>query len=170
MRIGVLSDTHGFLDPAIPDLFGSCDEIWHAGDIGDGPIITELEKVAPVRAVHGNIDSPTIRNQHPEDDIFDCAGAKVLLTHIAGNGNRFPKRAQSLLKDHKPQVLVCGHSHILKVQFIPRHNLLFLNPGACGRQGFHTIRTALRFEIHDGTPSKMEVLELGPRGKPASVD
>lgn len=165
MKIGLLSDTHSFLDPNILDFFSGCDEVWHAGDIGDPLIITKLEEFRPLRAVYGNIDAPEIRHRFPEDLQFDCEGMNVWITHIAGTPPRYNPRIKKKLKGYTPDLLICGHSHILKVMRDPEHNnLIFMNPGAAGNHGFHSMKTILRFEIKNGVLANLEVIELGKRG------
>ena len=165
MKIGLLSDTHSYLDKTIFEHFKGVDEVWHAGDIGELSLLRELEAFKPTRAVFGNIDNPTIQQATEEDLIYEVEGCKILMTHIAAKPPRYNKRVKQLITDHQPNILVCGHSHILKVEFDKANNLLFINPGACGRHGFHRMRTILRFEINNGRPEKMEVIELGLRGK-----
>ncbi|MEL6831822.1 MAG: metallophosphoesterase family protein [Bacteroidota bacterium] len=165
MRIGLLSDTHSFLDPAIFDYFAEVDEIWHAGDIGDPEVIQQLADFKPVRAVYGNIDEPVLRHQYPENAIFTLAGLTVLITHIGGYPGRYNARVKKLLNEHQPGLYICGHSHILKVMPDEARNLLHINPGACGRHGFHKVRTIIRFTIEDGTINQLEVIELGLRGR-----
>lgn len=164
MRIGLISDTHSYLDPAVTDHFRNCDEIWHAGDFGSMAVIGQLEAFKPLRGVYGNIDEPAIRHRFPEDLVFTCEDLTVLMTHIAGSPPSYNRRVKSLLDQHNPDILVCGHSHILVVKKDPKRNMLILNPGAAGRQGFHHMRTLLRFEITGNKIDKMEVIELGTRG------
>ena len=165
MRIGLLSDTHSFLDPAIFDYFAEVEEIWHAGDIGDPEVIKQLAAFKPIRAVYGNIDEPAIRHEYPENAIFMVADLKVLITHIGGYPGRYNTRVKKLLKQHQPGLYICGHSHILKVMPDPAHDLLHINPGACGRHGFHKVRTIIRFTIENGLVDQLEVIELGLRGR-----
>lgn len=164
MKIGLLSDTHGFLDPRIFDFFADCDEIWHAGDIGSTDVVDALEAFKPLRAVHGNIDDREIQSRYPADLWFDCQGILVFMTHIAGSPPRYNPRVKKLLSTRTPGVLVCGHSHILRVMKDDVAQVMYLNPGAAGHQGFHAMRTMLRFEAHDGRLTRMEVIELGKRG------
>ncbi|MEO0725123.1 MAG: metallophosphoesterase family protein [Bacteroidota bacterium] len=165
MRIGLLSDTHSFLDPAIFDYFSEVDEIWHAGDIGNPEVIQQLADFKPVRAVYGNIDEPALRHAYPENAIFTLAGLSVLITHIGGYPGRYNARVKKLLNEHQPDLYICGHSHILKVMPDEARNLLHINPGACGRHGFHKVRTIVRFAIEDSTINQLEVIELGLRGR-----
>ena len=165
MRIGLLSDTHSFLDNAIFEYFAEVDEIWHAGDIGDPAVIKQLADFKPVRAVYGNIDEPAIRYAYPENAIFTLGGLKVLITHIGGYPGRYNARVKQLLKEHQPDLYICGHSHILKVMPDAQLNLLHINPGACGQHGFHKVRTIIRFAIENGAVDQLEVIELGLRGR-----
>ncbi len=165
MRIGLISDTHSYLDPKVYEYFSEVDEIWHAGDIGDPAVIASLEAFKPVRAVWGNIDEPSLRNKYPEKLIFKLNGLKVYMIHIGGTPPRFAKGVKADLKLEKPGLFICGHSHILKVMPDKALGLLYMNPGAAGRQGFHKIRTLLRFKINAGQVEKLEAIELGKRGQ-----
>ena len=161
-RIGILSDTHSCWDDRYATYLSDCDEIWHAGDIGDPTVLYRLEGLAPVvRAVSGNIDHGEVRRRCPELLIFQCEGVKVLLTHIGGYPGRWSPGMAKLLKDEEIGLMVDGHSHILRVMFDPKLNLLHINPGAAGRQGWQKKRTLIRLTI-DGTDIKdCEVIELG---------
>ncbi len=163
-RIGLLSDTHGFLDEAVFDYFAACDEIWHAGDIGTGEVTERLAAFRPLRAVHGNIDDAALRQRFPEDLRFTLDGVDVLMTHIGGYPGRYNARVRKLLAVHPPDLFICGHSHILKVMPDKKHHLLHINPGACGHQGFHQMRTLVRFTLNDGKVGDLQVIELGKRG------
>ncbi len=165
MTIGLLSDTHGYFDPTIVKHFSQCDEIWHAGDIGDVSVIDDLEKIKPVRAVYGNIDDALLRARFPEDLWLKCDGLTVWMTHIGGKPPQYNPRIKKLLKEKQPDVFICGHSHILQVKRDDARGMLYINPGAAGQQGFHQIRTMLRMEIEAGKIKKMEVIELGKRGE-----
>lgn len=164
-QIGIISDTHGYLDPRVFEYFKDCDEVWHAGDIGTLGLIQELEKFKPIRAVYGNIDSHDIRYTCPEYHEFELEGVKIIMTHIAGKpGSYNPALRQKILQT-RPAILVCGHSHIAKVQRDPKFApLLYINPGAAGNHGFHKIKTIMRMELDAGKISKLEVVELGNRG------
>jgi uncharacterized protein len=163
-KIGLLSDTHGYLDPQIETLFAGCDEIWHAGDIGSGPVLEQLRHIKPVRAVYGNIDSPAIYAEAPEHQRFVLEGLDIWMTHIGGTPPRYNPFVKPNLELNPPHVFICGHSHILKVSRDAKlHNLLFINPGAAGRSGFHLLRTCLRFALDAGRVLNMEVIELGKR-------
>ena len=165
MKIGLLSDTHGFLDPRIFEHFTACDEIWHGGDVGTIEVARALEEFKPLKAVYGNIDGKDIQVRYLEDLWFEREGLSVLITHIAGAPPRYNPRTKKLLGARVPDILVCGHSHILRVGKDPAYNgMLYLNPGAAGNQGFHHMRTLLRFDISDKQVKNMEVIELGRRG------
>lgn len=162
-RIGVLSDTHNFLDEKVFTFFAECDEIWHAGDIGSLSIYNKLKEFKPLRAVHGNIDSRDLYDFCPRYQIFTVEDIKVVLTHIAGYPGRFTPEIKQLLLKEKPHIICCGHSHILKVMFDKKFNCLSINPGASGQSGFHAVKTILRFEIDGDKIENMEVLEMGTR-------
>lgn len=162
--IGLLSDTHGFLDPRIRDLFAECDEIWHAGDFGDVQVSDELSAFKPFRGVYGNIDGTEIRKIHPLMLSFTIEGLKVLITHIGGYPGAYFPEAKKMIRAEKPGLFICGHSHILKVMPDREHNLLHMNPGAAGKHGFHKIRTVLRFSIDQGKVINAQAIELGLRG------
>lgn len=167
MIIGLLSDTHGYFDESLSTHFEKCDEIWHAGDIGDVNVITSLKQLAPVCAVYGNIDDLVIRKEYAEDLWMERGGLQIWITHIAGRPPRYNPRIGKILRERKPGVLVCGHSHICEVKKDEKYNLLFINPGAAGQQGFHRMRTALRLDLGEGRVRKLEVIELGLRGRTA---
>lgn len=159
MKIGLLSDTHSYLDPKILRYFNECDEIWHAGDIGDRMVADELEKLKPLRAVYGNIDDKDMQVRFPEDLWFTCEGLTICMMHIGGAPPNYNPRVKKMLKDKVPDIFICGHSHILQVKKDPAYkNMLYVNPGAAGNQGFHPIKTLLRFEIVGKEIRKMEVV------------
>lgn len=162
-RIGLLSDTHSYLDPAIFKHFKECDEIWHAGDIGDVDVYDQLIKFKPVRAVYGNIDNATIRRICPLNQKFTVEQVTVWMTHIGGYPNQYAQNIKETLKKNPPQLFISGHSHILKVMYDKKLNLLHMNPGAAGKQGFHQIKTMLRFTIEGKEIKELEVIELGKR-------
>jgi putative phosphoesterase len=164
MRIALLSDTHSFLDPSVIKYLDQVDEIWHAGDIGSEEVLHQLKKIKPVRAVFGNIDNALIRRQTKETEVFEQNGVKVLMIHIAGAFGKYNPGVKALIETHKPQVLVCGHSHVCKVAFDKQFHLMYVNPGAAGNHGFHAFKTLLRFTLDNGTIKEMEVVELGKRG------
>lgn len=164
MKIGLLSDTHGWLDSKILEYFNSCNEIWHAGDIGSLDVMEQLEAIKPVRAVYGNIDDKDIRVRYPKNQIFKCEEMSVWITHIGGKPSTYNSEVLEGFKQHTPDIFVCGHSHILQVMHDKYHPpVLYMNPGAAGRYGFHQIRTILRFEIIGTKITHMEAIELGPR-------
>ena len=165
IKIGLLSDTHSELDERIFHHFKEVDEIWHAGDIGDICVIDQLAKLKPIKSVYGNIDNSEIRKETNEFLFFERNGLKILMIHIGGKPGRYSKRSYELIKKHKPDVFVCGHSHILFVQHDKSNQMICLNPGACGYKGFHKVRTILRFDIDLGSLKNLEVIELGNRSK-----
>jgi putative phosphoesterase len=165
MRIGLLSDTHGFLDDTILGALESCDEIWHAGDFGTMDVLTRLETCKPVRAVYGNVDGATLRSALPEDLTWTCDGVKVYMTHIGGYPGAYDRRAGAEVRRLRPDLFICGHSHILKVMRDPATRMLHMNPGAAGHHGWHQVRTMLRFSIAAGKISDVEAIEFGPRGR-----
>lgn len=165
MRIGLLSDTHGWLDPALERHFERCDEIWHAGDIGNVAVSETLSTWKPLRAVWGNIDGPDLRRIHPEHQRFQIEGAQVWMTHIAGKPPRYTPTVRAELINTRPTLFICGHSHICLVQYDRTTGCLYMNPGAAGRHGWHAVRTVLRFRLEDGRPHDLEVIELGTRGR-----
>lgn len=163
--IGVLSDTHGYLDERVFDHFANCDEIWHAGDIGSTEIVSQLQAFKPTRIVFGNIDTPQVRAVTDENLHFEVEGFRVWITHIGGAPPRYNPQVMPTLKSKTPDIFVCGHSHILRViRDKSLNNMLYINPGAAGREGFHKFRTLLRFNLHEGLISQMEAIELGKRG------
>ena len=164
-RIGVLSDTHGFFDPKIATYFGECDEIWHAGDIGDYELIVKLNRVAPVIAVYGNIDGHAIRSRYPGHQRLIRDGLDIWMTHIGGYPGNYDSRVKPELFRNSPGLFISGHSHILKVMHDKKYGLLHINPGAAGRNGLHKVRTLVRFEIDMGRIGNLDVIELGTRSK-----
>jgi putative phosphoesterase len=165
MQIGIISDTHSFLDPKVFEAFGDCDEIWHAGDFGTLEVAQQLAEFLPLNGVHGNIDDRFIRNAYPEDLHFDCNGVSVLMTHIAGRPGRYPSRVKQLLNELKPDVLLCGHSHIVHVENDSDFDVKYINPGAAGHEGQHLMRTLIKLKCEDGKLEDMKLIELGPRGR-----
>ena len=166
-RIGLISDTHGFLDEAVFKHFENCDEIWHAGDFGEGvanrlnPALGGSRKV--IRGVFGNIDEQDIRSEFPEQLVFMCEEVKVMIRHIGGSPPRYNPATKKELAIHKPQLFISGHSHILKVMFDEKLQCLHMNPGAAGRHGWQKIRTIIRFVIDGKEMKDCEVIELGKR-------
>ncbi|MDE6682746.1 MAG: metallophosphatase family protein [Muribaculaceae bacterium] len=160
-KIGILSDTHGYWDDRYAAHFAGCDEVWHAGDIGHYEIIEKLKEIVPVvRAVSGNIDHGMVKRKCKELEIFEVEGVKVLLTHIGGYPGRWAPGMKRFLKEEKIDLMVCGHSHILKVIYDKELDLLHVNPGAAGQQGWHKARTLIRLTV-DGTDMRdCEIIEL----------
>ncbi len=165
MKIGLLSDTHGYLDEKVFHYFKEVDEIWHAGDIGTEEVLSKLKEFKPTIAVWGNIDGGKLRIECKEGEIFERNGVRVLITHIAGKPPKYNKEVLPMIQKYQPRLVVCGHSHILKVMPDKINDLLFMNPGAAGRHGFHKVRTLLRFDLADGEIENLEVVELGPRSE-----
>ena len=160
-RIGLMSDTHSHLDEKIFEYFKDCDEIWHAGDIGTMELALRLKEFKPLRIVYGNIDGGVFREEFPLDERFECEGMDIWMTHIGGYPGRYNKRVRAILETNPPDVFICGHSHILKVMPDKKHDLLHINPGACGIYGIHKVKTIIRFAIEDGKIKDMEAIEIG---------
>ena len=172
MKIGLLSDTHSFLDDRVLEYFAECDEVWHAGDFGNVEILDKLKAFKPLRGVYGNIDGAKIRTELPLDLRFDCEGLPIFMTHIGGYPGRYEPRVGKILKENPPTngIFISGHSHILKV--MPDKNLGFLhiNPGACGNEGWHKVKTLVRFSIEKARIFDLQVIELGSRGIKGSMN
>ncbi len=161
-RIGLLSDTHSYLDPQIFTHFDTCDEVWHAGDVGDLTVMEQLKAFRPLRIVSGNIDRET--SDLPGNQRFTLDGLTIWMTHIGGTPPKYNPVVRADLQLNPPDVFVCGHSHILRVVRDPiMRNLLFINPGAAGKTGFHVTRTAIRFSLDAGRITDMQVIELGKK-------
>ena len=162
-KILLLSDTHSFIDDGILKYAKKADEIWHAGDIGNIDVYDKLEKITKTRAVYGNIDDYVIRSAIKEVNTFICEKVKVSMIHIAGKPPYYNRKSKLIIRQEKPKIFICGHSHILKVEFDKVNNVLFMNPGAAGRHGFHKKRTMIRFEISEEKIENMDIIELGNR-------
>jgi uncharacterized protein len=162
-RIGLLSDTHGYLDERILFFLSECDEIWHAGDIGNTETADTLSELKLLRAVHGNADGNPLRIQYPKDQRFVCEEVEVWMTHIGGYPKHYPSGIRRLLDTNPPKLFISGHSHILRVMYDEKYQMLYINPGAAGIQGFHRLRTLIRFTIDADKIKDLEVIELGPR-------
>lgn len=163
-KIGLLSDTHGFWDEKFKTYFSSCDEIWHAGDIGSYALAEQFETLQkPFRAVYGNIDDTTIRSCYPQTLRFTIENVDVLITHIGGYPGRYNPTILPTLKTNPPQLFIAGHSHILKVMYDKKLRCLYMNPGAAGKYGFHQVRTLLRFVLDNGNIKDLEVIEIEKR-------
>ncbi len=163
-KILLLSDTHGYLDEQILKFVRQVDEVWHAGDIGDLNVTDSIKKVKPLRAVFGNIDGNDARLEFPLDAKFKVENVTVWMTHIGGYPNKYNQRIRDEIKINPPKIFISGHSHILKVQYDKKLNILHLNPGAAGNHGFHKIRTMLRFHLEKGEIKNLEIIELAIRG------
>lgn len=168
-RIGLISDTHEYLDEAVFRHFEQCDEIWHAGDFGTAAVAEKLKTFRPLRGVYGNIDGSDVRSEFPEQLVFDCEGVKVLMIHIGGYPGRYSPAAKAAITLHKPQLFISGHSHILKIMYDDKYGCLHMNPGAAGRSGWHKVRTLIRFVVDGKDMKQCEVIELGPRATPSSA-
>lgn len=162
-RIGLISDTHAYLDESVFKHFDNCDEIWHIGDFGNAEVADQLEGFKPLRSVYGNIDDQGLRLRFPEDLRFTCEEVDVWLTHIGGYPGKYAPRIKKEITAHPPQLFITGHSHILKVMYDQKLKCLHLNPGAAGKQGWHKVRTLMRFEINGSKIENLEIIELAGR-------
>lgn len=162
-KIALISDTHSYLGEDVLPFVTDVDEIWHAGDIGDPKVLDKLESIGKVITVYGNIDGKDMRHRIPLNQIWECEGLKVFMTHIGGYPGRYTKRVYGLIKKEQPGLYICGHSHILKVMRDKENDLLHMNPGACGIVGFHKFRTLLTFDVEDGKVENLNAVELGLR-------
>lgn len=162
-RIGLISDTHGYLDDAVFKHFENCDEIWHAGDFGDIELADKLAAFKPLKGVYGNIDGKDIRQVYPEHLRFMCEKVDVWMTHIGGYPDRYAPNVKSEIYTEPPGLFISGHSHILKVIFDKKINCLHINPGAAGKQGWHKVRTLVRFSVNGNKIEALEVIELNGR-------
>ncbi|ARS37751.1 metallophosphoesterase family protein [Pontibacter actiniarum] len=164
LKIGLLSDTHSYMDDQILRLLSDRDEIWHAGDFGNMDVSDRLQEIAPLRGVYGNIDGADIRQLHPKVQRFEANGLDVLMTHIGGYPGKYHPDVRQSIQQNPPQLYITGHSHILKIMTDKSHNnLLHINPGAAGRHGFHKVRTMVLFTIAEGQVQNLQVVELGKR-------
>ncbi|WP_144605703.1 metallophosphoesterase family protein [Algoriphagus algorifonticola] len=164
-KIALISDSHSYIDHKTLQYIEEVDEIWHAGDIGELTVMNALPDGKTIRAVYGNIDDTNTQNLYPEWLEWEIEGVRFLMTHIGGKPPRYAKGVKSKIKESRPQVFICGHSHICKVEMDKELNCLYMNPGAIGQQGFHLMRTMLLFEINSGKIANLRVIELGRRGK-----
>ena len=162
-KILLLSDTHSYIDKAIIKYARQADEIWHAGDIGKIEVLDELEKITKVRPVYGNIDNHIVRSTTKEINTFICEKVKVSMIHIGGKPPYYNKKSKPLILKERPKIFICGHSHILRIEYDKTNRVLFMNPGAAGKHGFHNKRTMIRFEINEEKIENMEIIELGNR-------
>lgn len=165
MKIGLLSDTHGWINPRLFDLFAQCDEVWHAGDIGNIETADKLAAFKPLKAVYGNIDDAVVRKAYNESLKFRTEEIIVLMTHIGGSPSHYDSRVKQVLHDDPPDIFICGHSHIAKVMRDGKGGFLYINPGAAGYVGFHKYMTAIRFQIDGKSIHNLELIELGERGR-----
>ncbi len=163
LRIGLISDTHGFLDEKVFHHFNACDELWHAGDFGNMQVADDLRAFKPLRGVWGNVDGAALRYSFPEKNVFVVAGITVAMVHIGGYPGRYSAGVKSWLQQVKPALFIAGHSHIVKAVPDPQLQLLHLNPGAAGKQGWHKQRTLMRFGIAEKKIVELELIELGGR-------
>ena len=169
-KILILSDTHSYIDNSIIKYAKNADEVWHAGDIGNIDVLDKLQEASIVRSVFGNIDDHKLRSTTKEINTFKCDNVKIVMIHIAGKPPYYNKKSKALITAERPKIFVCGHSHILKIEYDKLNGVLFINPGAAGRHGFHKKRTMVRFEINEDKIENMEVIELGSRSKlPQSI-
>jgi putative phosphoesterase len=164
-KIALIADSHSFIDDKVLAHLQDVDEIWHAGDIGDEGVIRALPQGKKLRIVYGNIDDLSIRERYKEDLVFEIEGLKVFMLHIGGGPPFYAKGIKSKIQTIEPDLFICGHSHICKVEYDAKVNCLYMNPGAIGQQGFHQIRTLLKFEIEEGKAKNLRVVELGKKGK-----
>jgi putative phosphoesterase len=165
MKIGLLSDTHCWIHPSIFEHFAGCDEIWHAGDIGNIQTADSLAAFKPLRAVYGNIDDSFVRTTYKENLRFTAGEMNIWITHIGGSPGHYSPRVKSEIYLNPPDIFICGHSHIAKVMFDKRTGSLYINPGAAGYTGFHKYMTAIRFEIDGKRIHNLDLIEMGERGK-----
>lgn len=161
-KIGLISDTHGYLDDAVYKYFDSCDEIWHAGDFGPD-VAPKLADFKPLRGVYGNIDDKIIREEFPEHLRFSCEELDVWMTHIGGYPGKYAPNVKSVIYTKPPGLFISGHSHILKVMFDPKINCMHINPGAAGKSGWHQKKTLIRFCVTEKKIHTLEAIEIGLR-------
>ena len=165
-RIGLISDTHGYIDDSIINHFSECDEVWHAGDFGSIDVARAIQKMKPLRGVYGNVDGFDLRSIYPELLRWNCEQVQVLMTHIGGYPGKYSPAIRIELLKNPAQLFICGHSHICKVQYDEQFSCLHMNPGAAGKQGWHKVRTIIRFTVDGSNMKDCEVIELGGRGTP----
>lgn len=163
VKILLLSDTHSYLDERMIFYINQADEVWHAGDIGNPEVYNALKKLKPIRAVYGNIDNQTLYSELPKIAIFKIEKCHVIMTHIGGYPNHYATGIKTILEQHRPQLFISGHSHILRVMYDKNLKILHINPGAAGKEGFQYVRTMIRFEIHESDIKNLEIIELEKR-------
>ena len=164
-KIAIMSDTHGFIDAQMMNLFKKCDEIWHAGDFGWNNEIKKFIETYETKGVYGNIDGQEIRKIYPKINKFQCEKINILMTHIGGYPKKYKSEIKNEILNYKPDLYICGHSHILKIMYDKNHNLIHINPGAAGKEGFHQKRTIVLIDIKERNISNIRVVELGNRAK-----
>jgi uncharacterized protein len=166
-KIGLISDTHSHFDPKLKEFFADVDEIWHAGDIGNWSVMEKLSEITPnIKAVFGNIDGHEIRIQTKEHLIWEVEGLKIWMTHIGGYPRHYTAAVKGMMNEVKPDIFICGHSHILRVMRDEKFNsMIVMNPGAAGVHGWHKVKTVLRFSLENKKVLHLEAIELGQRGK-----
>lgn len=162
-KILLLSDSHSYIDNRILEYASQADEIWHCGDFGNMDVIEQLEKIKPLKGAYGNIDNAKIQSEFPQVNRFFCEKLEVLMIHIGGYPGKYSPLAKKEITQKAPKLFISGHSHILKAMYDEKNNLLHLNPGACGKQGWHKVRTMMRFVVDGDEIKDLEVIELGPR-------
>ncbi|MEP7170056.1 MAG: metallophosphoesterase family protein [Bacteroidota bacterium] len=163
MKILLLSDTHGYLDEPVLKHVSEADQVWHAGDFGSLEVSNKLSSLKPLKGVYGNIDGQDIRKILPLHNRFSCEGFNILITHIGGYPGKYDPKIREIIQKNPPDIFICGHSHILKIIKDNNFNLLFINPGAAGKEGFHKVRTLVKFTLKNKQVSDMQVIELGGR-------
>jgi putative phosphoesterase len=169
MKIGLISDTHGWIHPRLFDHFAACDEIWHAGDIGNIETADSLAVFKPLKAVYGNMDDALVRTVYKEHLIFNAEEVRVWITHIGGTPGHYYQKIKPAIFENPPDIFICGHSHIAKIMYDKKAGFLYVNPGAAGYVGFHEYMTAIRFQIDGKKIHDMELIELGERGKAVNL-
>ena len=162
-KIAIISDTHGYIDEEAINHIKKCDELWHAGDIGNIKVLDYLQNIIDTKAVYGNIDCAEIRKDCPENLFFKCEGINILITHIGGRPEKYNQRVKNLLLTKKPDIFICGHSHILIVKKDKKFNLLHINPGALGKEGFHKFRTMILLKIENKNIIDLKAIDFGKR-------
>lgn len=162
-KILLLSDSHSYIDDRILKYASQADEVWHCGDFGSMDVIEQLEKIKPLKGVYGNIDDAKIRSEFPEVNRFFCEKLEVLMIHIGGYPGKYTQLTKKEITEKAPKLFISGHSHILKAMYDEKNSLLHLNPGACGKQGWHKMRTMMRFVVDGEEIKDLEIIELGPR-------
>ena len=168
IKIGLLSDTHSYFHPKILEFFKQCDEIWHAGDIGNFETASQLAAFKPLRAVYGNIDGTDVRSSYPKIQLFQCEGKRVMITHIGGYPGRYEREVRPMIQKEHPGIFISGHSHILKVMYDQKYQLLHINPGAAGKSGLHKVITLVRFVVDGDNIRDLEIFEAERSGHPTA--